>query len=140
MSSAPFEHAGLAIQAARGKARRSTLGSGCALRLKQVKRAATHSQVAAACKALGDENRLLMLHMILDAGELCACEIERHFDLSQPTISHHLKLLRNARLIAGERRGTWVYYRAVKETVRALAEHPVFNPGGAPRKSPSNSK
>jgi ArsR family transcriptional regulator len=42
--------------------------------------------------------------------ELCVCELESHFSLSQPTISHHLRLLREAGVVAAERRGTWVYY------------------------------
>ena len=81
---------------------------------------------AAAFKALGEPTRLAMLEMIAAAEELCACEIERSFDLSQPTISHHLKLLREAGLISGERRGTWVYYRAVPATIAELARHPIF--------------
>jgi DNA-binding transcriptional ArsR family regulator len=57
------------------------------------------------------------------AGELCVCELEDRFDLSQPTISHHLKLLREAGLIEGERRGTWVYY---KLNAKALEQLPAF--------------
>jgi ArsR family transcriptional regulator len=44
-------------------------------------------------------------------GEICVCDIERHFALSQPTISHHLKMLRDTGLIDSEQRGLWVYYR-----------------------------
>ena len=44
-------------------------------------------------------------------GEVCVCEIERHFDLTQPTISHHLRVLREAGVIDGEQRGLWVYYQ-----------------------------
>lgn len=65
---------------------------------------------ALAFKALGDPTRLRMLRMIAAAGELCACHVEAGFDLSQPTISHHLKVLRRAGLIVGERRGTWIHY------------------------------
>ena len=46
-------------------------------------------------------------------GEICVCDLAPGFDLSGPTISHHLKVLREAGLISGDRRGTWVYYRAV---------------------------
>jgi ArsR family transcriptional regulator len=67
-----------------------------------------------------------MLEMIADAGELCACEIEDHFELSQPTISHHLKLLRDAGLIEGEKRGTWVFYRVVPEVLRAVGQSHIF--------------
>ena len=92
-----------------------------------MRRSATHDRVAAACKALGDSNRLAMMQMIVEAGELCSCDIERHFDLTQPTISHHLKLLRSAGLIEGERRGTWIYYRPVARGLRLVAKHPVFS-------------
>jgi ArsR family transcriptional regulator len=44
-------------------------------------------------------------------GKVCVCEIERHFDLTQPTISHHLRVLREAGVIDGEQRGLWVYYQ-----------------------------
>jgi ArsR family transcriptional regulator len=75
-------------------------------------------------KALGDETRLEMLGLIAASGmaELCACDIEGHFALSQPTISHHLKILRDAGLVTGERRGTWVYYSLDKDTLRLLSE------------------
>jgi ArsR family transcriptional regulator len=48
-----------------------------------------------------------------ESGEMCVCDLTPGFDLSGPTISHHLKVLREAGLIEGERRGTWIYYRAV---------------------------
>ena len=74
-------------------------------------------------KALGDETRLEMLGLLASAGtELCVCDIEAHFELSQPTISHHLKLLREAGLVTSERRGTWVYYALDKRTLRLLSE------------------
>jgi ArsR family transcriptional regulator len=74
-------------------------------------------------KALGDETRLEMLGLLAGAGaELCVCDIESHFDLSQPTVSHHLKILREAGLVTAERRGTWVYYAIDHATVRLLSE------------------
>ena len=64
-----------------------------------------------AFKALGDETRLAIIGLLGRAGrELCVCEIEGRFALSQPTISHHLKVLRDAGLVTASRRGTWVYY------------------------------
>ena len=74
-------------------------------------------------KALGDPVRLRLLSMIASqaGGEVCVCDLTPAFDLSQPTISHHLKLLREAGLIAAERRGTWVYYRLIPETTDRLA-------------------
>jgi ArsR family transcriptional regulator len=63
-------------------------------------------------KALGDETRLQILGFLLARQDaLCACHIEDHVkELSQPTISHHLRLLREAGLVTAERKGTWVYY------------------------------
>ncbi|WP_026117273.1 ArsR/SmtB family transcription factor [Nocardiopsis alkaliphila] len=75
-------------------------------------------------KALGDPVRLRLLSMIASraGGEVCVCDLTSAFELSQPTISHHLKLLREAGLIAAERRGTWVYYRLLPETTDHLAQ------------------
>jgi ArsR family transcriptional regulator len=72
-------------------------------------------------KALADPVRLRLLSMITGAetGEACVCELTVGFDVSGPTISHHLKVLREAGLISGDRRGTWIYYRAVPETLEA---------------------
>ncbi|GAA1782108.1 metalloregulator ArsR/SmtB family transcription factor [Luedemannella flava] len=75
-------------------------------------------------KALGDPIRLRLLSRITSAsaGEICVCDLTSgEFDVSGPTISHHLKVLREAGLIAGDRRGTWVYYRPVPANLRQLA-------------------
>lgn len=75
-------------------------------------------------KALGDETRLSILRLLVARGDgLCACHIEDHVkELSQPTISHHLRLLREAGLVTAERKGTWIYY-AIHPAARArLAE------------------
>jgi ArsR family transcriptional regulator len=53
---------------------------------------------------------------------MCVCEIEPRFDLSQPTISHHLRLLREAGVVTSERRGTWVYYALDRERLDAIQE------------------
>jgi ArsR family transcriptional regulator len=82
--------------------------------------------LAPAFKALGDPVRLRLLSMIAAAGdEVCVCDLtgSGSFAVSGPTISHHLKVLREAGLVDSERRGTWVYYRARKDTLRALAVH-----------------
>lgn len=81
------------------------------------------AELASVFKALGDPVRLRLLSMIAsrEAGEMCVCELTPAFELSQPTISHHLKLLRQAGLIDCERRGTWVYYWAVPGAVDRLA-------------------
>ncbi len=74
-------------------------------------------------KALADPVRLRLLSMIAtaDGGEACVCELTSGFDVSGPTISHHLKVLRGAGLIEGERRGTWIYYRALPDALRAAS-------------------
>jgi ArsR family transcriptional regulator len=75
-------------------------------------------------KALGDPIRLRLLSRITSAagGEICVCDITgEDFDVTGPTISHHLKVLREAGLIDGERRGTWVYYRPIRDNLRQLA-------------------
>ncbi|HEU4423375.1 MAG TPA: metalloregulator ArsR/SmtB family transcription factor [Pilimelia sp.] len=81
------------------------------------------ADLAPAFKALGDPVRLQLLSMIASApgGEICVCDLTPAFTLSGPTISHHLKTLREAGLVTAERRGTWVYYRAVESTLRRLA-------------------
>ena len=75
-------------------------------------------------KALGDETRLAILGFLLAKGDaLCVCHIEDYVkELSQPTISHHLRLLREAGLVVSERRGTWVYYSVNKSIRERLAE------------------
>ncbi len=75
-------------------------------------------------KALGDPVRLRLLSMIAshEGGEACVCELTVGFEVSGPTISHHLKVLREAGLIDGERRGTWIYYRALPDALTALSE------------------
>jgi ArsR family transcriptional regulator len=54
-------------------------------------------------------------------GQLCVCDITAQFDLHQPTISHHLRILRQAGLISGEKRGIWSYYRVTEDGKRALS-------------------
>ncbi|MFI5492125.1 ArsR/SmtB family transcription factor [Actinoplanes sp. NPDC051859] len=75
-------------------------------------------------KALGDPVRLRLLSMIASAGggEVCVCDLAGSFDLTGPTISHHLKVLREAGLVDSDRRGTWVYYRMVPSALAILAE------------------
>ena len=77
-------------------------------------------RLAALAKALGDPIRLQLVDVLRKhAGKVCVCELVPLFELSQPTVSHHLKVLREAGLISGDRRGTWIYYRAVPETLEA---------------------
>ena len=81
------------------------------------------AELARVFKALADPVRLRLLNLIAsaDGGEACVCDLTGPFDVSAPTISHHLKILRQAGLIEGERRGTWVYYRAIPDRLTRLA-------------------
>ena len=73
-------------------------------------------------KALADPTRLRMLDLLVAQQEpLCVCEITDQFAQQQPTISHHLRILREARLIVGERRGTWAYYAATDAGKRSVS-------------------
>jgi len=87
------------------------LGEGAAAALAQV------------FKALGDPVRLRLVSLIgaHQGGEVCVCELTTAFDLTQPTISHHLKVLREAGIIECERRGTWVYYWLVPAALERMA-------------------
>lgn len=80
------------------------------------------TSVAVRLKALGDPVRLRLLQEVAGrpGGESCVCDLLGLFEVSQPTISHHLKVLRDAGLVVGERRGTWVYYRVVPEAVHEV--------------------
>jgi ArsR family transcriptional regulator len=75
-------------------------------------------------KALGHPVRLQIVELLSRfAGQACVCDVEDQFDLSQPTISHHLKILREAGLVVAEQRGLWVYYHlrpAALESLRLL--------------------
>ena len=76
--------------------------------------------LAARFKALGDPTRVAILNRLAE-GEACVCDLNATFDLSQPTISHHLKVLRDAGLVDVSRRGTWAFYRVVSDTLDALS-------------------
>ncbi|WP_283136013.1 ArsR/SmtB family transcription factor [Rhizohabitans arisaemae] len=88
------------------------------------------AEAAVLLKAVADPVRLRLLSMIGShaGGEACVCDLTGAFDLTAPTISHHLKILRTAGLIDGERRGTWVYYRIIPEAVNKLGA--LFTPLG----------
>ncbi|MEU4715837.1 metalloregulator ArsR/SmtB family transcription factor [Micromonospora purpureochromogenes] len=95
--------------------------------------AETAALLAPAFKALGDPVRLRLMSMIASAegGEACVCDLTPAFDLTGPTISHHLKTLREAGLVDAERRGTWVYYRARPAILRQLAALLTVEPAAA---------
>lgn len=76
--------------------------------------------IAPMFKALGDPARLRLMSLIASESEACVCDLADAFDLSGPTISHHLRVLREAGLVDSDRRGTWVFYRARPEALRQL--------------------
>lgn len=77
-------------------------------------------QLARAFAALADPVRLRLLSMIAACDEACSCELLEPLGKSQPTVSHHTKALADAGLIVGEKRGRWVYWRAVPERLADL--------------------
>ncbi len=78
--------------------------------------------IAPMLKALADPVRLRLMSLIAShpGGEACVCDLTGAFDLSQPTISHHLKVLHDSGLLGREKRGVWVYYRARTEALASL--------------------
>jgi ArsR family transcriptional regulator len=85
--------------------------------------AAQADQVAPMLKALADPVRLRLMSLIAshEGGEACVCDLNDAFDLSQPTISHHLKVLHESGLVSREKRGVWVYYQARTQALGDLA-------------------
>ena len=79
-------------------------------------------ELAARFKALADPTRVAIVNRLGTADEVCVCELNAEFDLSQPTISHHLKVLREAGLVTSTRRGTWAYYRLVDDAMGQLRQ------------------
>jgi ArsR family transcriptional regulator len=81
-------------------------------------------QLAALFRVLGEPVRLQMLSLIAAQSnqEVCACELAETLGLSQPTISHHLKVMYEAGVLEKERRGTWIYYRIVQDRLVALRD------------------
>ena len=77
-------------------------------------------ELAARFKALADPTRVAIVNRLAAADEVCVCDLNTAFDLSQPTISHHLRILREAGLVESSRRGTWAFYRLVPEAIESL--------------------
>ncbi len=85
--------------------------------------AAEADQLASMFKAIANPVRLQMVDLISRlGGQICVCDIENQFELSQPTISHHLKILRKAGIIDCERRGQWLFYLARQEALTILEQ------------------
>ena len=95
----------------------------CAPITEQALSAEQATSLAHGFKAVADPIRLRLLSLIASYadGEACVCDVSDCFDLTGPTISYHLKVLREAGLITGERRGTWVCYRTVPDAMARLA-------------------
>ena len=86
--------------------------------------ATSAAEMAKAFKALGDPVRLRLLSLIAAraGGEVCVCDLTAAFEVSGPTISHHLKVLREAGLVDCERRGTWMYYWVIPAALAPLSQ------------------
>ena len=82
------------------------------------------TELAGQLKALSDPVRLRLLSVVAShtGGEACVCDLSAGIELTQPTISHHLKVLRTAGLLECERRGSWVYYRVIPEALQQLSQ------------------
>jgi ArsR family transcriptional regulator len=79
-------------------------------------------RLAEVAKALGDPVRVQLIDVLRKhAGKVCVCELVPLFDLSQPTVSHHLKVLRQAGLVGSERQGLWAYYYVIPDALADLA-------------------
>jgi ArsR family transcriptional regulator len=91
--------------------------------------ATSAEQLAATFKALADPTRVSIINRLAGGEACCVCDLTDVFELSQPTVSHHLRILREAGLVEAERRGTWAYYRLVPEAidrVRGVFDAPVL--------------
>jgi ArsR family transcriptional regulator len=79
-------------------------------------------RTATVAKALGDPIRIQLVDVLRKhAGRVCVCELVPLFDLSQPTVSHHLKVLREAGIVGSERRGLWAYYYVIPDSLEELS-------------------
>jgi ArsR family transcriptional regulator len=72
-------------------------------------------------QAIAEPTRLAIVRQLASDGEVCACDFTDCCDVSQPTVSHHLKVLREAGVVSGERRGTWIYYRLEPKAASRIA-------------------
>jgi ArsR family transcriptional regulator len=79
-------------------------------------------RMAKVAKALGDPVRVQLIDVLRKhAGKVCVCELVPLFDLSQPTVSHHLKVLRESGLVGSERQGLWAYYYVIPDALKELS-------------------
>jgi ArsR family transcriptional regulator len=105
----------------------------CAPLVREPLTASGAAELASVLKALADPARLRLLSMIAahEGGEACVCDLTEPLGLSQPTVSHHLKVLLGAGLVTRDKRGVWAYYRLVPEALTGLAGL-LAATGGAP--------
>ena len=90
----------------------------------------TDKQLILACKAIADPARLKILRLLKEKGQcsigkgvgMCACDVQDHVKLSQPTISHHMAILRKAGLVQAEKHGLWMWYRRNEESLKTLGK------------------
>ncbi len=79
-------------------------------------------RMAEVAKALGDPVRLQLVDVLRKhAGAVCVCELVPLFDIAQPTVSHHLKVLRDAGIVGSERQGLWAYYYVIPDALKGLS-------------------
>lgn len=79
--------------------------------------------VAAIFKVLGDPTRLKIIKILSDDKERCACELLETFDITQPTLSHHMKILNNFKLVKTKKAGVWNYYTLNRKTMEELKNY-----------------
>jgi ArsR family transcriptional regulator len=90
----------------------------------------TDKQLVSALKAVADPTRLKVLRLLKQKGRcsigkpvgMCACDVEKHVKLSQPTISHHMAILKKAGLVHAEKNGLWMWYRRNEKSLKELAQ------------------
>ena len=102
----------------------ATIAAGCAPLSKEALGPAEADRLAAALRVVADPARLRLLSLIQAQrdGEACVCHLQEPLGLSQPTVSHHLKVLLNAGLLEREQRGRWAYFRVVPNQLQALRD------------------
>jgi ArsR family transcriptional regulator, arsenate/arsenite/antimonite-responsive transcriptional repressor len=83
---------------------------------------AERDELAARFKALADPARVAIVNRLAADDEVCVCDLNATLDLAQPTVSHHLRVLRDAGLVESSRRGTWAFYRLVPEAIEQLRD------------------
>lgn len=80
-------------------------------------------QYATIFKALGDETRLKIIELLSSEEELCACRILDNFNITQPTLSYHMKLLTESSIVVAKKKGAWIYYSLDREQIKKLEKY-----------------